>query len=215
MIQRAIIPTRVNLMNEGQFSEYMLLNATVRFLKGQGLEVEISRIWEDLRGPLDYWCTVDGVLWGFELKRLRNPTLRVADAKRRLERMLRNAVEHGRRENVRKALAGAKYCLVIHNQQFLHILDWEEIVWPDVSDFDAVMILHEETLPPVQVWQVMPTTAFGRSVETGTVKEIEQLVLSQQRPEHTAAKAVWRHLDELGITDDEVTEAIERARRTE
>ena len=39
-------------------------------------------------------------------------------------------------------LDGAKYCLVLHNQQFLSLEEWTKAKIPSLSKFDAVIVLH-------------------------------------------------------------------------
>ena len=137
----------------------------------------MSREWEDPNAPLDYRGTVDGTPWAFELTQLREdpkkgyhrkighpkdrrtldqqfrefaetPMPRVPRGPEELQRNLNKAIGHGRKESKIKKLGGAKYCLVIHNQQFVNPEDWEKITWPDFGEVDAVIFFHDQLVPP-------------------------------------------------------------------
>ena len=242
--ERTITMGRVETMTEQELGEHLLMQAAAEFLKEQGLNIQMSREWEDLNAPLDYRGTVDGTPWAFELtkmredpkkdyhrkvghpkernsleeqlKELEKPLPPMSNGPVALQRNLNRAVEHGRMECKIKALDGSRYCLVIHNQQFLHVPDWQEITWPSLEGLDAVMLFHEEIVPPARVWQVMPPDAFGKTIKGGTVEDVEKLALLQQGrgPDPTVVRQAWQRLDELGITDEDILEAIEEARRT-
>ena len=147
---------------------------------------------------------------------MEDPIPQVPDGPRTLQHALDNAVEHGQKRSTKAELNGAKYCLVIHNKQFMYIPDWDEITWPDLRGFDAVMILHDEIIPPVQVWQVMPENAFGKTIRSGTIEDVEKLALIQQAsgPDPETVKAAWSRLEELDITEEDILEAVRESRRT-
>ena len=182
--ERTIAADRIALMTEEQFGEHLLMQATTRFLSQQDIHPQVKEQRENPNSPIDYRGTLDGVPWAFELTQLRikdpegtnrkighlkdrkplehqlkeleDPIPQAPDGPQTLQRALNNAVEHGQKPSKKAELNGAKYCLVIHNKHFLYIPDWDEITWPDLSVFDAVMILHDEMIPSVQVWQVIP-----------------------------------------------------------
>ena len=242
--KRTITTNRLRTMNEKELGEYLLMKTTAEFLKEQGLKVEINWEREDPSAPLDYRGTVNGASWAFELtkmredpeegyhrkaghpkerksiedqmKQLEEPLPQIPDGPEELQRNLDRAVGHGRKESKTRELDGSKYCLVIHNRQFLYVPDWQKITWPDLEDFDAVMILHDEMIPPARVWQVIPPDAFGRTVDSGKVDDLHELVLAQQGqgPNPTVVKKAWQHLDELDITEDDITDAVKEARET-
>ena len=159
---------------------------------------------------LDYRGTVDRVPWAFELTQLREdpkkgyhrkighpkerktldkqlrafaevPMPKVPRGPEVLQRNLNQAFEHGRKENKTRTLSGAKYCLVIHNQQFTNPEDWEKITRPDLGEIDAVILLHAQLVPPGQVWQVIPPDAFGRTVQSSTVEDLERIAFADYR----------------------------------
>ena len=41
--------------------------------------------------------------------------------------------------------------------------DWEKITWPDFGEIDAVILFHDQLVPPGQVWQVIPPDALRES----------------------------------------------------
>lgn len=242
--ERTITMGRVDAMTEKEFGEHMLMQATAEFLTQQGLNVQMSREWEDPSAPLDYRGTVDGTPWAFELtamredpkkdyhrktghpkekkspeeqlENLQKPLPQIPDGSEALQRNLNKAIEHGRKRCKVRALDGAKYCLVIHNPQYLYIPDWQEITCPSLEGLDAVMLFHEEIVPPARVWQVIPPDAFGKTVKGGTVEDLEKLALTQQTgsPDPRVVKEVWQRLDELNISEKDILEAIEQAKRT-
>ncbi len=208
--ERTISAGRLGIMDEKELYEHFLMAATADFLRTQGLRVEISREWENPNAPLDYRGTVDGVPWAFELTRLRQdpkrgyhrkighprerksldeqlrafseePMPRVPSGPDALRRSLNQAIEHGRKASKTKALMGAKYCLVVHNQQFTNPEDWERIEFPESGELDAVIFLHEQMIPPGKVWEVIPQDAFGRTVESSTVEDLERIAFAPYR----------------------------------
>ena len=241
--ERTVANGRAALMTEEQFGEHLLMQTTARFLREQDINLEVNEE-RDPNAPVDYRATLDGVPWAFELTQLRSKDpegahrkighpnekkplkqqlekleehiSQIPDGPQALQRALNKAVEHGQKHSKKAELHGAKYCLVIHNKQFLYIPDWEEITWPNLSGFDAVMILHDEIIPPVQVWQVIPESAFGKSVQSGTIEEVERLALIHQAsvPDPETVKAAWQRLEELDITEEEILEAVRETRRT-
>ena len=241
--ERTIAAGRTALMNEEQFGEHLLMQATAGFLRGQGINLHINQEREDANAPIDYRGMLDSAPWAFELTQLRKDAKgshrtvghpkdkrsreqqlkdlekqipQVPDGPQALQQALNTAVEHGGKDSKKGALKGAKYCLVIHNKQFLYIPDWDEITWPDLSGFDAVMILHDEMIPPVQVWQVIPENAFGKTIQSGTVEDVERLALIQQTagPDPETVKAVWQRLEELEINEEDILEAVRETRGT-
>ena len=208
--ERTISAGRLGIMDEKELYEHSLMEATADFLKTQGLQVEMSREWENPNAPLDYRGTVDGVPWAFELTRLRQdpkrgyhrkighpkerksldeqlrafseePLPKVPSGPEVLQRNLNQAIEHGRKASKTKTLMGAKYCLVVHNQQFTNPEDWERIAFPEPGELNAVIFFHEQMIPPGQVWEVIPPDAFGRSVESSTVEDLERIAFAPYR----------------------------------
>ena len=228
--ERTIAAGRIGVMSRKELDEHFLMKGTEEFLKGQGLEVEMSREWEDPNAPLDYRGTVDGVPWAFELTQLRedpkkgyhrkighpkerktlDEQLRVFEAQRlpkvpngpeALQRNLNQAIQHGKTEGKTKTLRGAKYCLLIHNQQFTNPEDWEKITWPDLGDFEVVMILHDQMIPPARVWQVIPPDGYGSPVETGKMEDVERLAFGRQENDANPVPSILE--DEADLSDNE------------
>ena len=242
--ERTIAGDRIALMTEEQFGEHLLMQATAGFLRQQDIHLQVKEEREDPNSPIDYWGTLDGIPWAFELTQLRikdpegthreighpkekkspehqlkeldDPIPQAPDGPRMLQQALNYAMEHGQKPSKKAELNGAKYCLVIHNKQFLYIPDWDEITWPDLSGFDAVMILHDEMIPPVQLWQAIPENAFGKPIRSGTVEDVERLALIQRTtaPDPETVKAAWQRLEELDITDEEILEAVRETKGT-
>ena len=225
-------------LDDKQLAEHVLMQKAVEFLLKQGIEIEIIWRREDPNSSIDYHGEIKGELWDFELKQLRedpkgyhrkvghpnerksiqeqldrlgNQIPRIPCGPNALRRNLNQLVEKASQKKIRN---GAKYCLVIHNQQFLHIPDWEKIAWPDLSKFDAVMVLHDETIPPAWVWQIIQPDAFGKTTQSGTLEDLEKMVLAQQGqgPDPALVKGAWLRLDEQGITEQDVIEALNEVR---
>ena len=208
--ERTISAGRLGIMDEKELYEHFLIEATADFLRTQGLQVEMSREWDNPNAPLDYRGNVDGVPWAFELTRLRQdpksgyhrkighpkerksldeqlrafseePMPKVPSGPEVLQRNLKQAIEHGRKASKTKTLMRAKYCLVVHNQQFTNPEDWERIAFPEPGELDAVIFLHEQMIPPGQVWEVIPPDAFARNVESSTVEDLERIAFAPYR----------------------------------
>ena len=240
--QNTTAVARMESMTEREMGEYVLMTQAARYLQEQGLQVVVGREWEQPDAPLDYRGTVNAVPWAFELtqmwkepktgyrRKVGHPGERrslqeqlqglearipqVPDGPEVLQRTLNRAVEHGRKQCKMKNLDGAKYCLVVHNLQFMGPEDWQEITWPDLTDFDAVMILHEETIPPARVWQVMPPDAFGPTIATGAVADVERITTArlEQEPDLEKRRQLRQYLEELDISDEDLLQALREVR---
>ena len=201
--ERTISGGRLGIMSSKELYEFALMEQAAEFLRTQGLRVDVSREWEDPNAPLDYRGTIEEIPWVFELTQLRDYPeegyfRKIGHPKERkslneqleglemslpeepngpdaLQSNLNRAIEHGRKECKTKTLDGARYCLVIHNEQFTNPEDWERITWPQLGDFAAVMILHDQPIPPARVWQVIPLDGLGRTLESGTVEDVERM----------------------------------------
>ena len=230
--QRTINAGRLGMMSDAQIAEHMLMRETKRFLGRQGLEVDIEEL-GDPGAPIDYWGTVSGTRWAFELTRLRQdpegfhrklghpkkrksleeqlddlerPLPKVPDGPKALQKNLLKAVEHGRIPGKQMALNGAKFCLVIHNQQYTFAPDWTRLRWPNLDDFDAVMIFHEQMVPPAQIWEVVKDDGFGMTLTGGTVDDLATGI-----PDREA----WVRLNDRGPTREDVVGAIKEVREGE
>ena len=208
--ERTTAASRIGIMSRKELDEHFLMEGAAGFLRGQGLHVEMSREWEDPNAPLDYRGTVDRVSWAFELTQLREdpkrgchrkighpkdrrtleeqlkafeeePMPKVPRGPEALRKNLNQAIGHGRKESKTKTLMGAKYCLVIHNQQFTNPEDWEKITIPELGEIDAAIFFHDQLVPPGQVWEVIPADCFGMTVESGTVEDLETIAFASYR----------------------------------
>ncbi len=198
---------RVGAMSDKEKEEHTLLDQAAEYLRENGLEVKFTRDPEGPNAPLDYRGTVDGEPWAFELTKLRRdaegwhrklghpnenntieqqlkdfekPIKPVPQGPNLLRAALNKAVNHGMQKNKIEALKGDKYCLVIHNQQFLYIPDWEQVTWPETVGIDAIMICHDEEFSSDKGWEARPPDAFGKNVNSTTLEDLEQLVLERQ-----------------------------------
>ena len=230
--QRTINAGRLGMMSDAQIAEHMLMRETKRFLGRQGLQVDMEER-GDPGAPIDYLGTVNGTLWAFELKRLRHdpegfhrkighPKERksleeqlddleqnlpkVPDGPKALQKTLLKAVEQGRIPGKLKALNGAKFCLVIHNQQYTFAPDWTRLRWPNLDDFDAVMIFHDQMVPPARVWEVVKDDGFGRTLTGGTVDDLTAV---------TPDRETWARLNDRGTTREDIVEAVREVREGE
>ena len=236
--------SKFEAMNEQQREEYILMWKTSRFLEENGLDVQIEWDREDPNGTIDYRGTVNGTRWAFELTRLREdpegfhrkaghpkegksleeqlddlqqPMPRIPDGPEALGRNLLRVIEHGRTPGKLEALDGAKYCLVIHNQQFTFAPDWREIEHPSLREFDAVLISHEESFPPCQGWEILKQEGLGKPLPSQNLEDMAGIMESRAagnnaRQEQERVRSAWQHIAELDLTDRDILEAVEEAR---
>ena len=144
------------------------------------------------------------------------PTLAKLQNYQSLQIALNAAVKHGSKEGKLKALNGAKYCLVLHNRQFCYVPSWEEIIWPDLSPFDAVLILHQESIPPAQVWEVR-RNGFGKPLPSQNVDDLADITEFKmssrtKRIDAAVARSAWRQIEDLELTEDDIRAAVAEAR---
>ena len=138
-----------------------------------------------------------------QLDDLQQPLPCIPDGPEALQGNLVKAVRHGQIPGKLKALDGAKYCLVIHNQQFTFAPDWTQLEWPDLEDFDAVMIFHDQMILPGRIWEVIKDDGFGRTLTGGTVDDLETAASDRE---------TWARLNNTGTTEENVVEAIREVR---
>ena len=240
--QNTTAVARMESMTEKEMGEYVLMTQAARYLQEQGLQVVVGREWEQPDAPLDYRGTVNAVPWAFEPTRMWEPPSTIRQRKEGhpgerkntmeqpegletpssqtphgpevLQRTLDRTVEHGRKQCRMKNLDRAKYCLILHNLQFMRTRDWQTLTWPDLSDFDAVMILHDESIPPARVWQVMPPDAFGPTIATGAVADVERITTArlEQEPDLEKRRQLRQYLEELDISDEDLLQALREVR---
>ena len=229
-------------LNDKEFQEYVLMQRAVTFLGEQGLKVEIEWADREPNSSIDFHGRVNGEDWSFELKELREDPKKghhrkighpnepkpiaeqlaslaahapkIPDGPEALQETLNDRVENASKPAKLEAARGDKYGLVLHNRQFLFIDEWEQINWPSLENFDVVMILHEETMPFAEVWEVIPPQAFGRAVKSETLEDLAGMAEASLRradnPE--ILRAAWDELKERGITDEDIQRALREVR---
>ena len=236
--------TKLEAMSEQERAEYELMRKTDAFLKEHGLIVKIAWDREDPNDPIDYRGTVDGVSWAFELTELRidpnqgyhrkvghpkenklrheqleelaAPMPQIPDGPDALQKALDTAVTHGSKASKLKVVNGARYCLVLYNRQFLYVPDWDAITMPDCSEFDAILILHQEMYPMVQTWEVL-RNGFAKPLRSHNVNDLGDIIAFKnsnltRRSDPERVKAALRHLQSLHLTEDDVRAAIAETR---
>ena len=241
--ERTRSASKFEAMTPQEMSEYDLMWKADAFLIRQGLTVNVAWDRENRNDPIDYRATVGGVEWAFELTELRidaggshltigRPSERrsireqqdqlvtkvpqIPDGPDALQQALDNAAQHGSKPSKLMALNGVRYCLILHNRQFLYAPDWEEIAIPDLSALDAVLILHQESFPPAQTWQVL-RNGFGKPMRSQNVNDLGDIAAFRNsnrahRIDAELVKSAWRQIEALGLTDDDIRAAITEAR---
>ena len=199
-----------DLMSEKERVEYFVMCKAVAFLEQEGLAVQVQWERDDPNAPIDYMATVDGTLWAFEITGLRKdspgayrkighpksnkstaaqleelaqPLPQIPQGPEILRAMLDKAAKHGKQKTQTAEARGAKYCLLVHNSQFLYEDDWKAISHPDYSAFDAVLILHMDDLSSAQVWEVPHQSGFHTQFRNQTISDLADIA---------EFKATWR-----------------------
>ena len=242
--ERTRMASKFDTMSEKELREYDLMWKAVAFLTRHGLNVSVEWDRENPNAPIDYWATIDGLSWAFELTELRldpkenyhrkvghpndNRSIdeqlealamllpQVPEGPDALQSALNAAVKHGSKEGKLEAENGAKYCLVLHNRQFLYVPSWEKITVPDLIAFDSVLILHQESIPPLQAWEVL-RNGFSKQLPSQNVDDLDDIAAfrSSNRARGSdpeMSKAALRRLEGLELTEDDVRAAIAEAR---
>ena len=203
-----------------QHQEKTLMHRIESYIRAHGIEISVQWNRPDPNAFPDYFATVDGEQWAFELTELRRdhpkshrkvgskpgkpvhlakdlqtlsePIPCVRDDTETLRKTLNARLrEKGKRQHI-DDLKGKKYCLVVHNRQFLFIPSWEALgPRPDLGAFDAVLVLHEEDLPAnvqvIEVWK----DGFRSSLDSRNLSDLadmeesisEQLFQSREAPQ--------------------------------
>ena len=236
--------SKFEAMSDKELREYDLMRKAVLFLTQQGLTVSVAWDRENPNDPIDYRATIDGVAWAFELTELRldpkenyhrkvghpkdkrsieeqlealaMPLPQVPDGPDALQTALNDAITHGSKPSKLTVLNGAKYCLVLHNQQFLYAPDWEAVAMPDISAFDAVLILHQEIYPLVETWEVMQN-GFAKPLRSHNVDDLGDVIAFKNsnrthRNDPDRVKAALRRIQSLNLTEDDIRAAITETR---
>ena len=239
--------TKFELMSEKERGEFLVMQKAKAFLKEQDLTVHVE--WERKSpkdDPIDYWATINGISWAFEIRELRKtddpkshrrvgdprphktvdqeleelsapipekgktPEERQKEYDKALQTAFNEAVEHGNKPSKLKALNRAKYCLLVHNQQFLYEPSWLEIAYPDRGAIDVVLILHVDDLTPTKAWEVIPNDGFGNAIKSQNISDladISEFKVSGRKPlNREAIRAAWEAIPELD--EAEILQAI-------
>ena len=228
--ERTRTATKFELMSEKERGEFVVMERAKAFLQQQGLTVEVEWEREDPeKDPIDYRVTIDGTRWAFELTELRkdargshrkagdpraNKSLteqvedlsraipKVPDGPAELQTALNKAIDHGNQQGKLDALGDAKYCLVIHNRQFLYEPSWLEVAYPDSGAVDVILMLHSDDLSPAKVWEVIPRDGFGKAVKSQDFSDLADIAEFKAATDRDAIRAAWEaipELDEAGI----------------
>lgn len=241
--ERTIRASRFESMSGQERSEYELMRKAALFLKEHGLTVQVAWDREDPNDSIDYRAVVDGVAWAFELTELRidaegahikighpnegksvnqqleelaAPLSQVPDGPDNLQKALNKAAEHGSKESKVAALNGARYCLVLHNRQFLYAPEWHAITMPDYSAFDAVLVMHQEIYPLVQTWQII-RNGFANPLRSHNVNDLGDIIAFKnsnrtRRSDPERVKAALRRIQSLNLSEDDIRAAIAETR---
>lgn len=242
--ERTRTASKLDAMSDKELREYDLMRKVVDFLTRHGLSVGVEWDRENPNAPIDYWATIDGIRWAFELTELRldpkenyyrkvghpnekrsideqlealeMPLPQIPDGPDAVQSALNDAVKHGSKEGKLKGLNGARYCLVLHNRQFLYAPDWEAIAMPDFSAFDAVLMLHQDSVAAAQTWEALTQDGFNKPLLSQNVSDLSDIAsfrLSRRpgiNPE--VIRSFWKRMEESGITDAEIYEALKETR---
>ena len=242
--ERTRMASKFDAMSDKEIREYDLMRKVVDFLTRHGLSVGVKWDRENPDAPIDYWATIDGIRWAFELTELRldpkenyyrkvghpnerrsiaeqlealeMPLPQIPQDRHALQRALDAAVEHGNKEGKLKALNGAKYCLVLHDRQFLRAPDWGAISMPDCNAFDAVLVLHQDSVAAAHTWEVLKQDEFAKPLFSQNVSDLSDIAgfklsgMPGIDPELT--RSMWERIEDSGITDAEIYEAVAQVR---
>ncbi|MXZ91158.1 MAG: hypothetical protein F4W95_09795 [Chloroflexi bacterium] len=242
--ERTRMANKFDAMSDKELREYDLMRKAAIFLTQQGLTVNVAWDRENPNDPIDYRATIDGVTWAFELTELRldpkenyhrkvghpndkrgiaeqldllaMPLPQMPDGPDTLQTALNDAIKHGRKPSKLTALNGAKYCLILHNQQFLYASDWDAATMPDISAFDAVLVLHQEIYPLVETWEVL-RNGFGKPMRSHNIKDLGDIIAFKNsnrthRSNPERVKAALRRIQALELTEDDILAAIAETR---
>ena len=195
--------TAFELMDEKQRSEHFLMKRAAAFLSQHGLEVDVQWDRNDPNHPLDFKGAVDGTPWAFELKTLRKdpdgyhrklghpnerrspeqqlealsaPLPRVREDAETLQWALNKAVADAGESAKIDALDGARYCLVLHNQQFTYVDSWHAVTMPDLGVFDLLIVLHQDTITSAWTWEVLRQTGIDKPLQSQNVDDLADMV---------------------------------------
>jgi hypothetical protein len=231
--------TAFELMTEKQRNEHLLMKKAAAFLSQQGLEVDIQWDREDPDGPLDFVGTIDGMPWGFELKALRAdpegyhrkvghpneqksleqqleslaaPLPEIRDDAGTLQKALDKAVRDAGKPSKIDDLNGAKYCLVVHNYQFTYVDAWRTVTLPDLALFDAVIVLHQDTIAPASTWEVLCQTGIGKPLASQDIEDLADIAkfkASRTRgPDPELVRYAWALLESAESICDEIPQTF-------
>ena len=232
------------LMKPEHQQEHILMGKAASFLTSQGLKVAIEWHRENPdNDPIDFGGTIDDVPWAFELKRLRSdpegskrkvghrkerkslkeqlaelakPIPKEPDSPEELQKAIDKAITDASKTSKLDAANGANYCLVIHNQQFLYVPSWEHVSSPDLSAFDAVLILHQDDLTAAKAWEVPKQSGLNTVLPSQDINDLadmsEFMLSTRPKIDAEAIRSAWEQIESLNLTDEDFAQAIAQAR---
>ena len=91
------------------------------------------------------------------------------------QRVLDNTVSSAGKASKIHALDGAKYCLVMHNHQFIYVEAWHAVTVPDLGQFDAVIVLHHDTIASAWTWEVLRLTGIDKTLPSQNIDDLADI----------------------------------------
>lgn len=224
--------THFDLMDEKERGEYLVMRKAVAFLAEQGISVDVQWEREEPDAPIDYWGTISGEDWAFEITELRTypkdyrrkvghpnerkpiavqleelekPIPEIPQDTETLQAVLSKVVAHGLRKNkvADVTKVGAKYCLIIHNWQFHYEPSWQAIAYPDLSPYDAVLILHIDNIFSRQVWEVPHLEGLPVKIKSQTISDLADIdeFKASRRKQLTADLEPFQDIDDQNMME--------------
>ena len=87
---------------------------------------------------------------------------------------------------------------------------------PDFRAFDAVLMLHQESVAASQTWEVLTQDGFNKPLLSQNVSDLSDLASFRLsgRPDINpeVIRSFWKRMEESGITDAEIYEALKETR---
>ena len=194
--------TYFEMMSEKERVEYQVMRKATAFLTSQDLDIEVEWHRGDPDDPIDYWGTINGQKWAFEIKALRidaegshrqvghpkegktlqqqledlgAPIPMVQDDSNSLQKALDKSVNEARKPAKIEAAGNTPYCLLLHHRQFLNTTAWNQVTMPDLSAFNVVLVLHQDDFTPTQVWDVLRQQDLPKPIHGHSIEQLHHI----------------------------------------